>query len=450
MFIETIKTPGLAHLSYVIGSDGQAAVIDPRRDVDEYVQICKANGCKLIAIIETHRNEDLISGSPILSEMTGANVYHGPNPESPIEYAKTVKEGEVFKIGNAQLEIIETPGHTKDSISILLTDLEFDNGPAAVFTGDALFVGDVGRTDFYPNEKERIAGMLYDSIEKIKSRAPAAILYPAHGAGSVCGDGMADREFSTIEHESRNNPMLVINDRQEFIDKKVKEHHYYAPYFNDMERLNMTGAAAYDSPRIVCPTSFSDLNLDSTILIDVRNIECFLGAHHPRSIALPVGLITAYAGWLLSSKDSITIVAQNEQMASEAALHFSRIGYDNTQCFVEANFPGYAATGGEVASTDIVDPKQVKELLEDGWQLLDVRKITEYESCRISNSEHIFLGELPEKMNSLDKSARYITMCASGMRASVAASYLSCNGFENVKVFMGSLGAWKQAGFETE
>ncbi|MEX0758212.1 MAG: MBL fold metallo-hydrolase, partial [Tistlia sp.] len=244
MFVEKIKTEGLAHLSYVIGDGGEAAVVDPRRDCELYVELAHARGCRIAHVFETHRNEDLVSGAPILAAMTGAEVHHGPNPERPVVYADTVREGRRFTFGKLELAVLETPGHTDDSLSFALYDADFGSEPVGVFTGDALFIGDVGRTDFYPDRAAEVAGLLFDSLRKLEALGDQAILYPAHGAGSVCGDAMADREFSTIGYERRNNPMFALQDRDAFVEKKLNEHHYQPPYFRLMERLNMEGGEA--------------------------------------------------------------------------------------------------------------------------------------------------------------------------------------------------------------
>lgn len=164
MYFETIKTPGLSQLSYIIGAGGKAAVIDPRRDCEIYVDKARAEGLEITHIFETHRNEDLVSGSPILSELTGATVYHGPNPAGEVVFAETVREGDCFELGQLKIEVLETPGHTDDHLAFVIHDSEYSEGPVGVFTGDALFVGDVRRTDFYPERKEEVAGLLYDSL----------------------------------------------------------------------------------------------------------------------------------------------------------------------------------------------------------------------------------------------------------------------------------------------
>jgi Zn-dependent hydrolases, including glyoxylases len=221
MFIEKIKTQGLAHLSYVVGATGQAVVIDPRLDCEIYIEMAAAESCRISHILETHRNEDLVTGSAALAELTGAQVFHGPDAAGEVVYAETIVEGDEINMGSLIIRAIQTPGHTFDSMSYALYDTDFGESAVAVFTGDTLFVGDVGRTDFYPDQVEKVAGLLFDSLQKLIKLGDQALIYPAHGAGSVCGNNMADREFSSIGYERQHNPMLQIENRDEFIDKKM-------------------------------------------------------------------------------------------------------------------------------------------------------------------------------------------------------------------------------------
>jgi hydroxyacylglutathione hydrolase len=201
MFIETIRSEGLAHLSYLIGHGGKAAVIDPRRDFRIYIEKALGHGARIDCIFETHRNEDYVIGSPELSELTGAKIYHGTQLD--FRYGNPAVEGDSFELGDLTLRVIETPGHTFESLSIVVMDRSTGNEPIGVFTGDALFIGDVGRTDFFPGGEEEMAGLLYDSIfKKLLPLGDHVILFPAHGAGSVCGESMAEREFSTLDTKS--------------------------------------------------------------------------------------------------------------------------------------------------------------------------------------------------------------------------------------------------------
>jgi hydroxyacylglutathione hydrolase len=241
MFLEKIKSEGIAHLSYILGDGLDAVVIDPRRDCGIYAEIAAQQGVRITRIFETHRNEDYIIGSQDLARRTGAAIYHGKALD--FSYGEGVCEGDTFEVGDLHLKILETPGHTFESISIVVTDKNYGEDAVAVFTGDALFIGDVGRTDFFPDQARKVAGALYDSIfANLLPLGDQTIIYPAHGAGSSCGDSMAAREFSTIGHERLHNPVLQKKDRDSFIDFKVHEHHYLPPYFKKMEQYNQFGS----------------------------------------------------------------------------------------------------------------------------------------------------------------------------------------------------------------
>lgn len=454
MFVEKVKSEGLAHLSYLIGDGGQAAAIDPRRDCALYVEMARQRGCRITQIFETHRNEDLISGAPILARMTGAPVHHGPNPETGVAYAHTVREGDTFDLGKLRVRVLETPGHTDDSLSFVIYDEDFGEDAVGVFTGDALFIGDVGRTDFYPERAEAVAGALFDSLRKITGLGEQAIVYPAHGAGSVCGDNMADREFSTIGYERRNNPMLGIEDRDAFVAKKVAEHHYQPPYFRLMERLNTEGGQAVDGTARPVPLDAAayDEVSRSMVTVDVRSVTAYLGAHLPGSLSVPQDMIPSFAGWLLDPEKDIVLVADGAAQAEQAAIHLSRIGFDRIAGYLSPALPAWAAGARPIRSVPVLDVPQVAERVAtqpNEWTLLDVRGVGETRSGMIAGSQHVYVGELPAHLDELDRKRRHTVMCGSGARATVAASILLRAGFEDVDVFLGSMGAWKAAGHDT-
>lgn len=448
MLLEKIKTPGLSHLSYLVGSGGKAAVIDPRRDCECYLAMARAAGLEITHIFETHRNEDLVSGAPILAAMTGARVLHGPNAAGEVAYAETAREGDSFEIGQLRIEVLETPGHTFDHLAYAIYDSEYDDGAVGVFTGDALFVGDVGRTDFYPDRAREMSGMLWDSLQKILALGDQAIVYPAHGAGSVCGSGMAEREFSTIGHERRNNPRLLIGDREAFIDFKVAENHYQPPYFRLMERLNLEGGAA--APRVTRPKrlTLGELEqLEADHLIDIREPMAWASGHMPGSMCLPVGMISAFAGWFIGEDDSVALIASNEDQLAQAMEHLVRIGLDKIVGGYVGVVPA-AAQGRTMEQVPMIATDEVERRVKgetDGWTLLDVRDADEREEEAIDGSHHIYVGELNTRWKELDKDRRYTLMCASGMRATVAAGWLASRGFKQLDIYLGSMGAWKQA-----
>lgn len=455
MFVEKIKTRGLAHLSYVVGSNGEAAVIDPRRDCDVYIEIATEHGCRITRVFETHRNEDLLSGAAALAGQTGAEVCHGPNADGDVRYAETVRDGDEFEIGNIGLRVLETPGHTDDSLSFAVYDNEFGENAFAVFTGDALFVGDVGRTDFYPDRAEEVAGMLFDSLRKIEALGEQAVIYPAHGAGSVCGDSMAAREVSTIGYERQTNPRLRIADRDDFIAAKTAEHHELPPYFRYMERGNLAGAEAVPASLLPRPLTAGLMKRvgDDAVIVDVRSPSAFLGAHLPASLSLPENMISAFAGWFLQPEDALVLVADDAGQAERAARHLARIGYDDIRGYLDPNLASWAATGGNFNTVPVLDADAVHARFRDppgDWTVLDVRGVEEVRDERIQPSAHVFLGELPSATGELDRNRAYTVMCASGARATIAASLLLRAGFSRVDLFLGSLQAWKKEGFDTQ
>ncbi len=427
MFIEKIKTEGLAHLSYLIGAGGKAAVIDPRRDCEIYVEMAAARDCRITHIFETHRNEDFVSGAPVLKEMTGAAALHGPDADGEVAYAQTIREGDAFDFGSFVLKTLQTPGHTFDSLSYALYDKEFGDKAVGVFTGDALFVGDVGRTDFYPDRAEQVAGLLYDSLQKILALGDQAIVYPTHGAGSVCGDNMADREFSSLGYERKYNPMLQCVSRQEFIEKKVNEHHDQPPYFRLMEKLNLEGGAP--AKRVLTPPpldaeKFLELGEEMAV-VDVRGVADYLGAHLRGCLAIPSDMLPAFAGWLLDPDKDILLIASSAEQAETASRHLARIGYDRVRGYLSPAMTGWAAQGRDFQTTRAVDADTVARRVaeqKNDWRLLDVRKLTEVREGVVPGAAHIFLGELLARLEELDRGAHYTTMCASGARATIAAS----------------------------
>ncbi len=445
MFVEKIESKGLAHYSYIIGDARQAAVIDPRRDCEIYIEQAAARGAAITHIFETHRNEDLVSGAKTLSEMTGAPVWHGPNADGDVQYARTAREGEKFTFAGVRLEVIETPGHTFDSISLAIYDETTGGEAVGVFTGDALFVGDVGRTDFYPDEAERVAGLLFDSLQKILTLGDQAVVYPAHGAGSVCGAGMADREFSTIGYERAHNAKLAL-DQTAFIGAKVAERHYRPPYFRLMERLNLEGgppATRVFSPR---PLSLRQMQEEGAAwIVDTRATPAFLGAHYPNALSLPLDAMASFAGWFLNEQDEFILSCADAAEAREAVKRLSRMGIDGV-VGVAPSIAAAAAAGRDFAAMPVVDVHAVKRRLEEasgGWSLLDVRSRDEVAEFSIEGSRSIYVGELPDRIGELDPSQPITAMCGSGVRAAIAASFLRARGFGQVDVFLGSAGAWR-------
>lgn len=450
MFLERIRTDGLAHFSYMVGDAGQAAVIDPQRDIERYLELAQREDVRIAWIYETHRNEDFVSGARALAQATGAEVLHGPDPAGALDYATIVRGGEERRFGSVCLRVIETPGHTDDSISIALFDEEHASGAAAVFTGDALFVGDVGRTDFYPDRAREVAGLLYDSLTKLMALGDQAILCPAHGAGSVCGGGMADREFSTIGHERRNNPRLQLDTREAFIEAKLAEHHYQPPYFRLMERLNLEGAPACAARPVVTPLTLEALRGEAPDwTLDIRPVSAYLGAHLPGTVSLPLDMIASYAGWFLSETSRIGLVCGGIDEAETAARQLCRIGFERI-VGASSGLVEHVAAGSAFETLPAVDTQTVRERigLESGWSLLDVRSVDEFQAGHIEGSRHVYAGEVLRDPACVQGEGPLTVLCASGARATLAAAALKHAGRSGVDVYLGSTGAWTAAGYE--
>jgi len=449
MFLETVRSEGLAQHSYIGGDGGEAFVIDPRRDYHVYLDIAYRNGAKITHIFETHRNEDFTVGSCELAQKTGAVIHHGA--ELPFAFGKTVSEGDVFEMGDVRLTVLKTPGHTDESISIALADTGFGDDAVAVFTGDALFVGDVGRTDFYPDRAEEVAGLLYDSLhEKLLPLGDQVILYPAHGAGSVCGSGMASREFSTLGVERRYNPALQL-DRAAFIRRKVGEHHYQPPYFRQMEKYNLEGPpdiGTLPMPPPYDPEGFHKLIEDGIQVIDVRSPEAFAGAYIPGSLAMPLNMVPGFAGWFLDYDRPIGLVVNDFDQVKTVVRHLIRLGYDKFAGFLDGGLAAWETGGKRYDRIPAIYAGDLKKRLADkeDFTLLDVRQIDEFEAGHLEGAVHIYLGELPDNIGKIPGKRPVTTFCGSGRRAIIAASILKKNGFSDVEDCLGSMEACKEIG----
>lgn len=445
MFFKRVRSAGLAQNSYIAGDDNVAFVVDPRRDCSIYRDIADREGARITHIFETHRNEDFVIGSCELAAMTGASIYHGA--ELPFEYGTTVAEGTSFTFGEFNIRVLKTPGHTDESISLVLADTSFSEDPLAVFTGDALFIGDVGRTDFFPDRVEEVAGLLYDSLfGKLLPLGDHVLIYPAHGAGSVCGSGLADREFSTIGYERKHNPALQVQSRDQFIAHKTKEKHYYPPYFTQMEKLNLKGQPLLNHLPQSKPLSaeeFGHRMAEGMIAVDTRSAEAFSGASIPDSLSVPVDMLPAYLGWFVTYDQEIGLIVQDYSKVETAIRYLVRLGYSTIAGFLGEGMHSWEVSGKSYQTITSLYAGDLKQRMEEDKTLLllDVRKREEVDKARLQDSHHIFLGELPNRLEELPQDRRIITFCGSGQRAIIAASILKQNGFENVENCLGSMAA---------
>jgi hydroxyacylglutathione hydrolase len=454
MFLETVRSPELGHFSYILGDGAAAAVIDPRRDCEVYMDIADRQGAKITHIFETHRNEDYLTGSCELAERTGAAVYHGP--ETAFGYGRSVAEGDRFALGDAELSVLFTPGHTFDSISLVLRDTGFGELPIGVFTGDALFIGDVGRTDFFPDRAEEVAGLLHDSLfGKLLPLGDQTLLYPAHGSGSICGSGMASRDFSTIGYERRTNPALQKADRDAFVRMKLAETHYYPPYFRRMEELNQAGQpilGVLPRPQPLTAAEVAEAREREAVLLDIRSAEACSGAVVPGSLVIPVGMLSGFAGWFLPYDREIVLIAAGFADLDAAVRQLVRLGYDRVAGFLDEGLHSWEISGRDYRTIPAVSAHALARRLESGesFTLLDVRSEDEVASGKLPASTHVYVGEVPARLDAIPRDRPITAFCGSGQRAIIAASVLKQNGFEDVEVCLGSMAACRAVGCPIE
>lgn len=451
MFFEVIRSEGLAHNSYLVGDGFEAAVVDPSRDVDRYVDRAMAHNVRISVIFETHRNEDYISGASELAKRTHAAVWRGRSPDYVVPYAQTVENGQRFDLGSLQLWALETPGHTDDSISIAFAHLETGESALGVFTGDALFVGDVGRTDFYPDRREHVAGLLFDSLhDKLLPLGDQTVIYPAHGAGSVCGAGMAQRETSTIGYERRHNPRLQL-DRAAFIRTKVSEHHYYPPYFHRMESANQGKGAELPALPPCWPLTLAEVESACAAgaqLLDLRTDQGLSGAYIPGAYAIPIDMVASFGGWFLDYDRPLVLLLDRAEDRERAVRLLVRIGYDQIEGFLINGLDAWSTAAKPVTTIPGIDVHELRRRLQSDIPplLLDVRAEDEFNSGHLTHAQHIYVGEVQKRLSEIPGQP-IVTFCASGRRALVAAAALTRLGRRDISVCWGSMKAWQAAGY---
>jgi hydroxyacylglutathione hydrolase len=444
MLFKRFESEGLAHYSYLIGDGNQAVVIDPRRDCDVYVQAASREGLRITHILETHRNEDYVIGSVELASRTGAAILHSAHDDLAYGYGEPIGDSEKLKIGRFRLEALHTPGHTLGHMSYLLHD---SNGaPWMIFTGDALFAGDVGRTDFYGRDRlEEITGLLYESLfRKILPLGDEVIVCPAHGAGSICGTAIADRTWTTVGLERKHNPKLRYADKADFVQHvgRILE---YPPYFRMMEKLNLEGPPLLGSlpvPSPLSPKKFAARAEDAQVL-DTRMELGFGSAHVPGTLFVWEGRVPSFAGWFLSYDKPILLITETNDV-SRTVSYLTRLGFDQMDGFLAGGMLAWHKAGLESHRVETATVQDLCHLLdrdEDVW-VLDVRSDKEVEQREIPIGYHIHITQLPERLGEVPRDRPVYIFCGSGLRSMIAASLLRRAGWENLTVVLGGLMGW--------
>ena len=453
MLFERIFSEGLAHMSYIIGDAGKAAVIDPRRDGDIYLETAARNGCTITHIFETHRNEDYVIGSPALAERCGAKIFHGAAMD--FAYGNAVHDGDTFTFGSLSLQVLGTPGHTEESISLVVRDQNIGDTPWLVFCGDTIFAGDIARTDFFGDtRKGEMAEKIYDSItRKILSLGEGVILCPAHGAGSVCGSEIVDHPFTTSGYEKATNPLIRMG-RSEFVAVRKTESPYMPPYFHTMERYNRDGAPRVPPP-VLCLLTVPELDHFRKIgcqILDIRSPTGFAAGHIPGSISLWRGGISSFAGWFLNYEDPIIIIDDFNQNLEQVTSQLFRMGYDNITGMLTGGTAAWFKSAMEIGTIGACSVQDLKAQLDSGTPfLLDVRDIRNRRAVGyIHDSHHVYVGELLRNLHEIPVNEPVFIYCDAGYKGSLAASILAQHHYPRVTNVLGGMTAWIQAGFRID
>ena len=444
----------LAHASYMIASEGVAAVIDPQRDVDIYLESAAGRNLKIEYIIETHLHADFVSGHRELAQRTGARIYLGDGSGAEFPHV-AVKDGDQIQFGQCCLRFLHTPGHTLESICILMNDRGVPERSTAVFTGDTLFVGDVGRPDLSTaHTPQQLAEMLYRSIhEKLLTLPDATEIFPAHGAGSLCGRQMSSESSSTIGKQKQSNYALLASTSEEFVHLLTDNLPARPDYFARDADLNRRGAAPLSRlpslPALSAPEVLG-LQQAGAIVLDTRPAIEFAVAHVPGSIH--IALTGQYATWaarILGLDTPLIIAGEDPEHVQESLLRLARVGIENVAGYLADGVAGWIQNGFEL---DYIPQITVQDFLDlrhqepDGIAVLDVREPAEVEGGVIENSLCIPLGKLASRLAELDREKLLVAHCKGGYRSSIATSILRRAGFRDIANLTGGFDAWKTAG----
>lgn len=461
MYFKQFYLGCLAHASYLIGSQGEAVVVDPQRDIDQYLSEAETNSLKIKYVIETHLHADFVSGHRELAARTGAEIVFSEKAGATFPH-RAVREDDEITIGKVVLRIIETPGHTPESVSVLVIDTEVSPLPQKVLTGDTLFVGDVGRPDLAGGKgytPQMMAGMMYDSLhQKLLQLSDEVEVYPAHGAGSMCGRNISKQTSSTIGEQKKYNYALQPMSKDVFVRMMTSDLPEAPAYFTKDAEINRTGPSELDRvPRPVSmePHEFAGMAAKGYVVLDVRSAADFGAGHVPGSIN--IGLGGQFAIWsasLMSMDTPIVIVAGSEEKVDEAVMRLARVGIESAKGYLRGGINTWRDAGLEVASVPQITVKQLNDLIssQTDFQILDVRRLPEYTSGHVPGAIAEPLSNLKERIPVLEIEPSKLTavICAGGYRSSLATSILQQHGFANLLNVTGGTSAWIDAGYPVE
>ena len=460
LIFECVETEGIAELSYVVGDDsaGVAAVIDPRADVDCYLELARAKQVSITHIFETHIHADLVSGARELwARVESATIFvsHEGGARYDFEH-EPLHDGDTFTLGSALITARHTPGHTSEHVAYLVAEKDHPDAPWGVLTGDSLFVSSAGRPDLLGSaQAKKLAGQLFHTLREFYLKLDdGVIVYPGHGAGSPCGADIGDRLSSTIGHERRFNAFLQFDQVKRFTDYALSTAPPTPTYYPRMKKVNAKGPEILGNlPKVrgLPPPLFKEaIEQKDNVLIDTRMMLAF-GGGHIRG-ALSIGgkpMLSIWAGWLLDPKKPLLLVLESDDQLNEIVQYFVRTGYTRFAGYLVGGMTAWNNAGLPLESVGQMTVQEIKRAGKR-LQLLDVRSPDEWKSGHIPNARHIFLGELRERLGELDRTQPTAVYCDSGYRASIATGILQQAGFGCVCNIPGSWQAWKEADFPVE
>lgn len=453
MKIEQLYTGCLAEAAYYIESNGEVAIIDPLREVEPYIKKAEENGAKIKYVLETHFHADFVSGHLDLAARTGAKIVYGPTAKANFDIY-VAQDGEELPLGNIKIKVLHTPGHTMESSSFLLIDEQ--GNPHSIYTGDTLFIGDVGRPDLAVKSdlsREDLAGYLYDSLHnKIMTLPDEVIVYPGHGAGSACGKKMSKETWDTLGNQKKVNYALQPMSREEFIQEVTTGLVAPPQYFPKNAVMNKMG---YESIDTVLAKGTVPLDVDtfeymanheSALVIDTRKEADFIKAHVPNSIFIGIdGSFAPWVGALIPDLDQPILIVADEGREEEIVTRLARVGYDNALGYLRGGLNAWIAAGKETDHVKSISAAQLNDLMSTSEvKLVDVRKQSEYYSEHVIGAINLPLDFINELMKEWDADQTYHVHCAGGYRSLIAISILQSRGYQNLINVEGGFNAIKQ------
>jgi hydroxyacylglutathione hydrolase len=451
MYFEQFYLGCLAHASYMLASEGEAVVVDPQRDVDLYLNAASEHGVTIRHIFETHLHADFVSGHRELAARTGAKIYMGAQAGATFDH-QAVSDRFELKFGRASICVLETPGHTPESICLVVTDLEKSIAPWAVLTGDTLFIGDVGRPDLSPRHTPaQLAGLLYDSLHtKLMTLPDNVVVYPAHGAGSLCGKNMRAERSSTIGTERLTNYALQIKSREEFIRQLTSNLPARPDYFAKDAEINRTGAAALsDLPalRPIAPAELDRMLKDGEIALDVRPGDEFAAGHVPGSVNIALGgQFASWAGTVLGLTSHPVLIADTDAQLEEARVRLARIGMENLDGYLAGGLAAWKMAGLPTGTVAQITAQELERRLQSRQvQVLDVRREPEWDAGHIEGATWWPLDNFRVSPPEIDHEMALAVHCKGGYRSMIAASLLQRAGFRRVLNVAGGFDGWQQS-----